>query len=208
MIFLQRFNSAPCPCHHSCAESLSGLCSTPVHSEEIGVLGGTVECKELGFSIVVPPGAVNYPVTVSVCCSFKVQLSPPNGYEFVSPVYVLHVSSDITFMKEVELSLSHWAKLSDDTRLVFALSPVPVEDSPCILEPQNGGEFFPHHGTIKTKHFSLGAILRDYIISPIKYLFGLQPDRNSESRTESDGNAQYCKYLGNSVCTIIRFLCR
>ena len=190
MLFSEFSNSVPRPCHHSCPESLSGLCSTPVHSGRVGILGGTIECKELGFSIVVPPGAVNYPVTVSVCCSFKKQLSPPNGYEFVSPVYVLHATSDITFMEEVELSLSHWAKLSDDTRLIFALSPLPVGNSSCTLEPQNGGEFFPHHGTIKTKHFSLGAILRilSHIVSPIQYYMGLQPVESSESSTESEGN--------------------
>ena len=190
MLFFEFSNSVPRPCHHSCPDYLSGLCSTPVHSGRVGILGGTIECKELGFSIVVPPGAVNYPVTVSVCCSFKKQLSPPNGYAFVSPVYVLHVTSDITFMEEVELSLSHWAKLSDDTSLIFALSPVPVGDSPCILEPQNGGEFFPHHGTIKTKHFSLGTILRTIsqkLSSSIQYVIGLQPNESSESSTESEG---------------------
>ena len=162
-----------------------------MHSGRVGILGGTVKCKELGFSIVIPPGAVNHSVTVSVCCSFKIQLSPPNGYEFVSPVYVLHVTSDITFMEEVELSLHHWAKLSDDTRLVFALSPVPVGNSSCTLEPQNGGEFLPHYGTIKTKHFSLGAIMRmiSRIVSPIQYYMGLQPGESSESSTESEGNS-------------------
>ena len=164
-----------------------------MHSGQVGITGGTIECQKLGFSIHFPPGAVNYPVTVSVCCSFKKQLHPPPfGYEFVSPVYVLHVTSSITFEEEVELSLNHWAKLSDDTTLVFALSPVPVGSSQCILEPQNGGEFFSHHGTIKTKHFSLGAILRaisQKISSSFKYLIGHQPDVSSEGSTGSEGNS-------------------
>ena len=75
-------------------------------------------------------------MTVSVCCSFKKQLHPPFGYEFVSPVYVLHVTSSITFEEEVELSLNHWAKLSDDTRLIFALSPVQSEGNSISIAPQ------------------------------------------------------------------------
>ena len=165
----------------------------------------TIECKELGTSIHFSSGAVNYPVTVSVCCSFKKQLCPPNGYEFVSPVYVLHVTASITFEEEVELSLNHWAKLTEDNRLIFALSPVPVGDSQCILEPQNGGEFFPHHGTIKTKHFSLGAILRTIsqkISTSFKYFIGIQPEESSDSSTESEGNSIsillqiFCSTLG------------
>ena len=160
------------------------------------ITGKTIECKELGFSVIIPPGSVNYAVTVSVCCSFKQQLQPPDGYEFVSPVYVLHVTAGITFLEEVELSLHHWAMLSDHTKLAFALSPVPVGDSPCVLQPLNGGQFFPRHGTIKTKHFSLGAILRA-ITSSIKHMIGLASDPDtSESGSESEGmevyNVLYC----------------
>ena len=183
------YSNSPDPqsCNHSCPESLSGLCSTPVHSEEVDITGKTIECKELGFSIVIPPGSVNYAVTLSVCCSFKQQLRPPDGYEFVSPVYVLHVTAGITFLEEVELSLNHWAVLSHNTSLAFALSPVPVGNSPCVLQPLNGGQFFPHHGTIKTKHFSLGTILRA-IASSITYMIGLAPDPDtSESGSESEG---------------------
>ena len=153
--------TAPRLCQHSCPESLSGLCSTAIHSEWVGLNGGTIECKELGFSITVPPGAVNLPISISVCCSFKENLRPPEGYELVSPVYVLHATGEITFFEEVQISLCHWAKLTDSSSLIFALSPVPALDtSSCTLELMNGGEFFPHHGTIMTDHFTLGAILR------------------------------------------------
>ena len=171
------------------------------------ITGKTIECREFGFSIVIPPGSVNYAVTVSVCCSFKQQLQPPNGYEFVSPVYVLHVTAGITFLEEVELSLSHWAMLSNNTSLAFALSPVPVRDSPCVLQPLNGGQFFPHHGTIKTKHFSLGTILRA-ITSSVKYIIGLNPPDpdTSESSSESEGMQAYTLYcLLHQLCFSLNF---
>ena len=187
--------TAPSPCNHSCPESLSGLCSTSVHSEWVGLNGGTIECKELGFSITVPPGAVNLPVSISVCCSFKENLHPPEGYELVSPVYVLHATGKITFFEEVQVSLCHWAKLTDSSSLIFALSPVPALDtSPCTLELQNGGEFFPHHGTIQTEHFSLGAILRaipQAIATPFKYLLGIQTNENN---SDAKGTV-YIKYI-------------
>ena len=181
--------TAPRPCQHSCPESLSGLCSTAVHSEWAGLNGGTIECKELGFSITVPPGAVNLPISISVCCSFKENLRPPEGYELVSPVYVLHATGKTTFFEEVQISLCHWAKLTDSSSLIFALSPFPALDtSSCTLELQNGGEFFPHHGTITTDHFSLGAILRaipQIMTAPFKYLLGTQ---TNESNSDTRGN--------------------
>ena len=126
-------------------------------------------------------------MTVSVCCSFKHQLQPPDGYEFVSPVYVLHVTAGITFLEEVELSVRHWAKVNSNSRLQFALSAFPVryaEDSTYILEPHDGGTFFPHHATIKTKHFSRWAIIRR-LFSSIRSLLRREPGNTIGTTTET-----------------------
>ena len=155
------------------------------------ITGKTIECKELGFSVVIPPGSVNYGVTVSVCCSFKQQLQPPGDYEFVSPVYILHTTAGITFLEEVELSVRHWAKVNNDTRLQFALLAFPVgytEDSTSILEPHDGGTFFPHHGTIKTKHFSRWAIIRR-LFSSVRSLLRRQPGDTADTTTETRDQA-------------------
>ena len=148
------------PCHHSCPESLSEMCSTSVHSEKVDIAGKTIECEDLGFSIAFPPGAVISPVTVSVCCSFKQEFSPPNGYQFVSPVYILHVPPETQFLKKVTLSLQHWAK-SDGSDLRFASCPFPNLNQSYPFEVKDG-DFTPysHYGRIEVGHFSVGVIIR------------------------------------------------
>ena len=166
-------------------------------------------CKELGFSVVIPPGSVNYAVTVSVCCSFQQQLQPPGGYEFVSPVYVLHVTAGITFLEEVELSLNHWAKLSSDSSLAFALTPIPFGDSPCVLQPQDGGQFFHRHGIIKTKHFSVGAVLRRVkraLLSPFQCFTSHHLERRARGERniecENDEVVLCCDKIVSCVCIL------
>ena len=135
-------------------------------------MGKTVECKELGFSIVFPPEAVgNDPVTVSVCCSFKAEFSPPAGYEFVSPVYVLHVNPVTSFLKKVTLSLQHWAK-SDGSDLTFGFCTFPNTNSSYLLEVTEGGDFVSSesYGRIEVNHFSVGSVMRK-IGSKIRNLF-------------------------------------
>ena len=134
------------------------MCSTTVHSEKVDITGKTIECEDLGFSIAFPPGAVISPVTVSVCCSFKREFSPPDGYQFVSPVYILHVHPETQFLKKVTLSLQHWAK-SDGTDLHFAF---PNLNQSYPFEVKDGGVFTPysHYGRIEVGHFSAGVITR------------------------------------------------
>ena len=152
------------PCHHSCPESLSEMCSTTVHSEKVDIAGKTIECEDLGFSITFPPGAVISPVIVSVCCSFKREFSPPDGYQFVSPVYILHVHPETLFLKKVTLSLQHWAK-SDGSDLRFATCPFPNQSYP--FEVKDSGDFtsHSHYGRIEVDHFSLGAIIKKLLRS-------------------------------------------
>ena len=138
------------------------MCSTSVHSEVVDNMGKTVECEELGFSIVFPPGAIgSNPVTVSVCCSFKTEFSPPAGYEFVSPVYILHVHPVTQFLKKVTLSLQHWAR-SDGSDLSFGFCPFPNISISFPLQVKDGGDFVSSedHGRIEVDHFSGGSILR------------------------------------------------
>ena len=127
----------------------------------MGIDGGTIQCKELGFSIVVPPGAVNYPVTVSVCCSFREGFHPPNGYEFVSPVYLLHLHPGVRFLEKVTLSLHHWAKPSVSS-LSFGFCQFPTGSSSHPFQVQQGGDFLSseHYGKIDVDHFSGGVIMR------------------------------------------------
>ena len=150
------------PCHHACPDSLSDMCSTPVHSEIVDNMGKTVVCKELGFSIVFPPEAIgSTPVTVSVCCSFKTEFSAPTDYEFVSPAYILHVHPVTQFLKKVTLSLQHWAK-SDGSDLCFGFCPFPNISSSYSLQVKDGGDFVSHEqcGRIEVDHFSVGSLLR------------------------------------------------
>ena len=147
-------------CHHSCPESLSEMCSTTVHSEKVDIDGETIECEDLGFSITFPPGAVISPVTVSVCCSFKREFSPPDGYQFVSPVYILHIHPETQFLKKVTLSLQHWAK-SDGSDLHFASCPFPNKYQSYLFEVRSGDfTSCSDYGRIEVDHFSLGAIIR------------------------------------------------
>ena len=137
------------------------MCSTTVHSEKVDITGKTMECEDLGFSIAFPPGAVISPVTVSVCCSFKREFSPPDGYQFVSPVYILHVHPETQFLKKVTLSLQHWAK-SDGSDLRFASCPFPNKYHSYPFEVKDGGDFgsHGHYGRIEVDHFSLGTVIR------------------------------------------------
>ena len=81
------------------------------------------------------PGAiVSNPMTLSVCCSFKTEFSPPAGYEFVSPAYILHVHPVTEFSEKVILSLQHWAK-SDGSDLSFGFFPFPnIRISPSLFQ--------------------------------------------------------------------------
>ena len=136
------------------------MCSTTVHAEKVDITGKAIECEDLGFSIVFPPGAVVSPVTVSVCCSFKHEFSPPDGYQFVSPVYILYVHPETQFLKKVTLSLQHWAK-SNGSDLYFATCPFPNKYHSYPFEVKNGDfTSCSHYGRNEVDHFSLGAIIR------------------------------------------------
>lgn len=149
------------PCHHSCPGSLSEMCSTSVHSEKVDITGKTIACQELGFSIVFPPGAVSVPVTISVCCSFKAEFSPPNGYHFVSPVYVLHIHPETQLLKKVTLSIQHWAK-SDGSDLSFGFCSFQIKSHSYPFQVKDGGDFVSSggYGKIDVNHFSGGAIMK------------------------------------------------
>ena len=118
------------------------------------------------MSIVFPHGAVggadNNSVKLSVCCSFRPEFSPPDGYEFVSPVYVLHVNSVTHFLKNVTLSLQHWAK-SDGSDLSFGFCSFPNKNKSYQFEVKEGGDFISHegYGRIEVDHFSGGVVMRE-----------------------------------------------
>ena len=110
----------------------------------------------IGFSIKFPPGTVESTVSVSVCCSFNNEFSPPNGREFVSPVYILHVQPKTRFLKNVTLSLRHWAK-SNGSDLSFGFCRFPNNNLPygAFTSLTSGNS-----GTIEVAHFSGGVITR------------------------------------------------
>ena len=153
--------TAPHSCHDSSHESFFSLCSTPVHSEKVDIHGAVVKCEELGLLIVLPPGAVNSPVTISVGCFIKEKLDPPNGYEFVSPVYLLHIDPEVKFHKKVTLSLDHWAKPSISS-LSFGFRHFPTTKDDYSFVIKEGGDFISNDrsGRIDVDHFWLGVILR------------------------------------------------
>ena len=153
--------TAPHPCHDVSPESIFSLCSTPVHSEKVNLEGAAIKCKELGLSIVVPPGAVNSPVTISVGCSLRKEFGPPDGYEFVSPVYLLQVDPEVQFCRKVTLSLHHWAKPSISS-LSFGFCQFPTTNDAYSFVIKEGGDFISsdHSGRIDVDHFCFGVILR------------------------------------------------
>ena len=136
------------------------MCSTSLYTEIVNNTGRIVVFNKLGFSIDIPPGAVGInPVTLSVCCSFKDEFSPPDGYEFVSPVYIVNANPITHFLKNVTLSLQHWAK-SNGSDLTFGFS---TFHNSYLFEVKHGGNFTPHdgYGRTVTDHFSAFSILRD-----------------------------------------------
>ena len=142
--------------------TLHHMCSTSLYTESVDNIGTTLVFNELGFSIEIPPGAVGInPVTISVCCSLKAEFSPPVGYEFVSPVYIVHVNPITHFLKNVTFSLQHWAK-SNGSDLIFGFSSFHKISSSYLFEIKDGGDFISHEscGRTVTDHFSAVSILR------------------------------------------------
>ena len=101
---------------------------------------------------------------ISICAIVKGPFVLPAGLELVSPVYFVNAAPDITFGKEAKLSINHWARVNDDTKLLFIFAAFDPE-SPQIplqlqFEAHEGGMFSEHSGTVSTRHFSFRAIAR------------------------------------------------
>ena len=100
-------------------------------------------------------------MTISVGCSFRKEFGPPDGYEFVSPVYLLQVDPEVQFCRKVTLSLHHWAKPSISS-LSFGFCQFPTTNDAYSFVIKEGGDFISsdHSGRIDVDHFCFGVILR------------------------------------------------
>ena len=155
------------PYHHF-DDAFPGVCflgkplEIPVQSEPV-----TISPPGLGISLKIPFGAVrpdaDKPVNVTIqACLPGPNFKYPEGCTALSAVY--HISADLSFEKEVELTLEHFAELETEKELsemtFFKAKSVPtVMDGreEYIFSPVEGGRFAvgESHCTLSTQGFSL-----------------------------------------------------
>ena len=96
-----------------------------MYTEYVDWSGKEIHFSDIGFSLNVPRYAVPYGdlVKISVCALMNGPFILPTGLELVSPVYFISTTPKIVFKKDLKLSLDHWARLEDDTKLSFVSAP-------------------------------------------------------------------------------------
>ena len=166
---LKRFILLPCVAfsHHKFDAAHPGICFLgDPWKENVTVKGGKISWKDIGVEIEIPPGAVpkgkSLELRVRPCLSGPYSL--PQGYQLASPVYL--ITPAFEFVKEVRLSVTHFAHLDDENdcnRMTFISS----SSSP-VLTPQlhynfklmKGGIFKEeeNNGVLYLKHFCQAAI--------------------------------------------------
>ena len=165
--------------------------TSPMYTEYVDWSGKEIHFSDIGFSLDVPRYAVPYGdlAKISICALVKGPFILPAGLELVSPVYFISATPEIVFKKELKLSLDHWARLKEDTKLSFVFAPFNTQsEGPNEFRVEENGVFFQHSGTTYSRHFCLGAIARwlcDFLCIPLP--FAPNPVETSDS-SESNGN--------------------
>ena len=153
--------SAPSYTHHVLDDHFPGICflgkphEVTVQSDPV-----TISPPGHGVSLKIPPNAIqssDKPVNVSLqtCLSSSV-FQYPEGCTPLSAVY--HISSDMAFDKDVELTFEHFAELETDKQaneMTFLRAEAQGEGK-YIFVPMGSGEFKVggHKCTISTRQFS------------------------------------------------------
>lgn len=163
-------------------EILASVSSCPIHTTTIDWNGKEVHWGDIGCSLKIPAGAVPYGQTVklAIMCRLRGAFVLPKSLECVSPVYLILTSPKIQFVKTVQLSLHHWARVGDEqscSSMVFVSAPSTPNDldhpeSPVFLRPVGGG-LFPVNscvGTISLNTFSWWATARSLIGGVVGYI--------------------------------------
>ena len=107
--------------------------------------GKTLSWQDIGIMIDVPPGTTpeHNSVIVQVQCFLPGQglsVILPESVQLASPVY--QISATPQFLKDVELSIAHFATLDSDEDMTFLHSS--DRSPPYHLHPVQGGRFVPH----------------------------------------------------------------
>ena len=160
--------------------------TSAMYTEYVDWRGKEIHSSEIGFSLDVPRYAVPYGdlVKISICAFMNGPIVPPAGLELVSPVYFINTAPDIVFKNDLKLSLDHWARVEEDTKLSFVFAPFnTLSEGPNQFRVEESGMFSQHSGATYTRHFCLGAIarwLRDFLKIPLP-IAAVEASDSSES---------------------------
>jgi len=107
--------------------------------------GKTISWQDIGIMIDIPPGATleHNTVIVQVQCFLPgrgLSVVLPENVQLASPVYQISVSPQ--FLKDVELSIAHFATLHSNDDMTFLHSS--DRSPPYHFHPVPGGKFIPH----------------------------------------------------------------
>ncbi len=139
----------------------SSLTGTP-WKETVTSEGMEISWKDIGIAFSIPPGAVpddeELQLTVRPCLAGPFQ--PPDGYEFMSPTYIISPAFD--FIKDIQVVIYHFVIMQSDddcecmTFLSAATTPVYEGSQPQYkFKPLIGGMFQQNErfGAISLRHF-------------------------------------------------------
>jgi hypothetical protein len=162
-----------------------------MYTDDLDWNGKKIHFSGIGFSLDVPRHAVPYGdlVKISVCAFMNGPIILPAGLELVSPVYFIETTPEIVFKKDLELSLNHWARLEEGTKLSFVFAPFNTQtEGPNEFRVEESGKFCQHSGTTCIRHFCFGGITRwlcNLVLNIPLPLIALDPGGD---KSDSNGN--------------------
>ena len=87
--------------------------------KEITSSGGQVgRLEEVGISLIFPEGALQpseKPLEIVIRPAIGCPLELPDGYAPASPVYFIEHRGSVTFLKNIDVHIQHWVKLTSDS---------------------------------------------------------------------------------------------
>ena len=129
--------------------------------------GGQVgHLEEIGISLVFPEGALQpseKPLEIVIHPAIGCPLQLPEGYAPASPVYFIELMGSVTFLKNIDVHIQHWVKLTSDSDCkdmgIFTSKSAPFYDEGRPVyrfsKLQGRAVFSPHNsvGRIELSHF-------------------------------------------------------
>ena len=152
--------------HHKYSHDYPGVCflGDPL-LETVDSAGAHLPWPEIGLTLNIPSKAVpaGKALHIMVWPSLKGPFHLPENYTLASPVYF--ISHDSTFQEDVELSIAHFAALSNEEdcrKMVFLTSKKDknLEDQYHFVEAGEPSDFIPNtfNGLIRLKEFYAIAV--------------------------------------------------